>query len=64
MAPSPLAALPSVPPKTVSMGSPGLTVQECCEKWGVSSRNSVKAMAAAHGVELPPQIQHPNGLAP
>lgn len=34
------------------MGSPDLTLQECCERWGVSSRNSVKARAAALGVEL------------
>ncbi|MEY3964104.1 MAG: hypothetical protein RLZZ106_1359 [Cyanobacteriota bacterium] len=34
------------------MGTPDLTLQECCERWGVSSRNSVKARAAALGVEL------------
>lgn len=31
---------------------PDLTLAECCERWGVSSRNSVKARAAALGVEL------------
>lgn len=34
------------------MGAPDLTLQECCDRWGVSSRNSVKARAAALGVEL------------
>lgn len=34
------------------IGTPDLTLQECCERWGVSSRNSVKARAAALGVEL------------
>jgi hypothetical protein len=34
------------------MGTPDLTLQECCDRWGVSSRNSVKARAAALGVEL------------
>lgn len=34
------------------MGTPDLTLQECCERWGVSSRNSVKSRAAALGVEL------------
>jgi hypothetical protein len=34
------------------MGTPDLTLQECCERWGVSSRNSVKARAAALGVVL------------
>jgi hypothetical protein len=34
------------------MGAPDLTLQDCCERWGVSSRNSVKARAAALGVEL------------
>lgn len=34
------------------MGTPDLTLQECCERWGVNSRNSVKARAAALGVEL------------
>lgn len=34
------------------MGAPDLTLQECCERWGVSSRNSVKARASALGVEL------------
>jgi len=34
------------------MGAPDLTLQECCERWGVNSRNSVKARAAALGVEL------------
>jgi hypothetical protein len=31
---------------------PDLTLAECGERWGVSSRNSVKARAAALGVEL------------
>lgn len=31
---------------------PDLTLAECCERWRVSSRNSVKARAAALGVEL------------
>lgn len=34
------------------MGAPDLTLQECCERWGISSRNSVKSRAAALGVEL------------
>jgi hypothetical protein len=29
-----------------------LTLSECCDRWGVSSRNSIKARAAALGVEL------------
>lgn len=31
---------------------PDLTLAECCDRWGVSSRNSIKARAAALGVEL------------
>lgn len=31
---------------------PDLTLAECCQRWGVNSRNSVKARAAALGVEL------------
>ena len=31
---------------------PDLTLSECCDRWGVSSRNSIKARAAALGVEL------------
>jgi hypothetical protein len=31
---------------------PDLTLAECCSRWGVSSRNSVKARARAIGVEL------------
>lgn len=46
------SGLPPVTPDTTSMGSPDLTLQECCERWGVSSRNSVKSRAAALGVEL------------
>lgn len=34
------------------MGTPDLTLQECCERWGISSRNSVKSRAAALGVAL------------
>jgi hypothetical protein len=49
---SDITALPPVTADLVSMGSPDLTLQECCERWGVSSRNSVKARAAALGVEL------------
>jgi hypothetical protein len=37
---------------TTSLGTPDLTLQECCERWSVSSRNSVKARAAALGVDL------------
>ena len=29
-----------------------LTLAQCCERWGVASRNSIKARAAALGVEL------------
>lgn len=31
---------------------PDLTLAQCCERWGVNSRNSVKARAKALGVEL------------
>jgi hypothetical protein len=31
---------------------PDLTLAECCERWGVSSRNAIKARAKAVGVEL------------
>jgi hypothetical protein len=31
---------------------PDLTLAECCARWGVSSRNSIKARAAALGLEL------------
>ena len=31
---------------------PDLTLADCCQRWGVKSRNSVKARAAALGVEL------------
>lgn len=41
--------LPSV---TALDALPDLTLAECCERWGVSSRNSIKARAAALGVEL------------
>ena len=34
------------------MGTPDLPLQECCERWGISSRNSVKSRAAALGVAL------------
>ena len=33
-------------------GVPDLTLADCCQRWGVNSRNSVKARAAALGVEL------------
>ena len=33
---------------------PDLTLPQCCERWEVSSRNSVKARAKALGVELVP----------
>lgn len=46
------SGLTAVTPETTSLGSPDLTLQECCERWGVNSRNSVKARAAALGVEL------------
>lgn len=39
-------------PEASSLGTPDLTLQECCDRWGISSRNSVKARAAALGVEL------------
>jgi hypothetical protein len=39
-------------PSEVLEALPDLTLAECCERWGVSSRNSVKARAAALGVEL------------
>ncbi|MCP9793335.1 hypothetical protein KBZ20_16345 [Vulcanococcus limneticus Candia 3F8] len=39
-------------PETTTLGAPDLTLAECCERWGVSSRNSIKARAAALGVEL------------
>lgn len=32
--------------------APDLTLAECCDRWGVSSRNSIKARAAALGVAL------------
>jgi len=32
--------------------SPDLSLAECCDRWGVASRNSIKARAAALGVEL------------
>jgi len=32
--------------------SPDLTLADCCDRWGVASRNSIKARAAALGVEL------------
>jgi len=31
---------------------PDLTLAECCERWGVASRNAIKARAKALGVEL------------
>jgi hypothetical protein len=31
---------------------PDLTLGECCQRWGVSSRNAIKARATALGVEL------------
>ena len=33
---------------------PDLTLPQCCERWGVSSRNSIKARAKALGVQLVP----------
>lgn len=47
-----ISGLIAVTPEATSMGTPDLTLQECCDRWGVSSRNSVKARAAALGVEL------------
>jgi len=49
---SAITGLTAVTPEITTMGTPDLTLQECCERWGVSSRNSVKARAAALGVEL------------
>lgn len=46
------SGLTAVTADVTVMGTPDLTLQECCERWGVSSRNSVKARAAALGVEL------------
>ncbi len=37
---------------TTTEALPDLTLAQCCERWGVSSRNSVKARARALGVEL------------
>lgn len=31
---------------------PDLTLPQCCDRWGVSSRNAIKARARAIGVEL------------
>jgi hypothetical protein len=41
--------LPSV---TTIEALPDLTLPQCCERWNVSSRNSVKARAKALGVQL------------
>ncbi len=43
---------PTADPPTPLEGVPDLTLAECCQRWGVNSRNSVKARAAALGVEL------------
>jgi hypothetical protein len=37
---------------TAAEAQPDLTLAECCSKWGVTSRNSIKARAKALGVEL------------
>ncbi len=37
---------------TSSEALPDLNLAQCCERWGVSSRNSVKARARALGVQL------------
>jgi hypothetical protein len=37
---------------TTTEALPDLTLAQCCERWGVSSRNSVKARARALGVQL------------
>ncbi len=37
---------------TTSEALPDLNLAQCCERWGVSSRNSVKARARALGVQL------------
>jgi hypothetical protein len=31
---------------------PDLTLGDCCQRWGVASRNAIKARAKALGVEL------------
>jgi len=46
---------PNIPALNTSLlalaALPDLTLAECRERWGVSSRNSIKARAAALGVE-------------
>lgn len=42
-------------PIAVVEATPELTLGECCARWGVSSRNTIKARAAALGVELDQQ---------
>ncbi len=43
---------PATDPPAPLEGVPDLTLADCCQRWGVHSRNSVKARAAALGVEL------------
>lgn len=44
------------PPDPIAVDAvPELTLGECCARWGVSSRNTIKARAAALGVELDQQ---------
>ena len=43
---------PATDPPAPLEGVPDLTLADCCQRWGVNSRNSVKARAAALGVEL------------
>jgi predicted DNA-binding transcriptional regulator AlpA len=43
---------PALPLVATSESLPDLTLPQCCERWGVKSRNSVKARARALGVDL------------
>jgi hypothetical protein len=43
---------PALQSVTTTEAQPDLTLAQCCERWGVSSRNSVKARARALGVDL------------
>jgi hypothetical protein len=42
----------SPPPPEAVEALPDLTLGECCQRWGVNSRNAIKARAKALGVEL------------
>lgn len=39
-------------PSVTTDAAPDLPLADCCARWGVASRNSIKARAAALGVEL------------